>query len=234
MLRLIGPKLSFANVVSMIALFVALGGSSYAAVKLKKDSVGATQIRSSAVGGVELAPNSVTSPKVLNGSLQAADFAPNQLPRGAQGGQGPQGPAGPQGPEGPQGTPGVNGTNGADGEDGADGTNGRDGATGPPGTLGTVTTQFTQASTDLADGTEMSLDVFCPPGQRAIGGGFRGDDTRSEQTLVGSSRPVTSASNTSPPVDDGTFTGWRVSVINPTGGATTGIKPEVWVICASP
>jgi hypothetical protein len=32
-------RLTFANVVSLIALFVALGGSSYAAVTLKKNSV---------------------------------------------------------------------------------------------------------------------------------------------------------------------------------------------------
>ena len=36
--------LSFANVISVIALFVALGGASYAAVTLPKNSVGAKQI----------------------------------------------------------------------------------------------------------------------------------------------------------------------------------------------
>ena len=42
--------LSFANVISMIALFVALGGTSIAAVSLSKNSVGAKQIKKNAVG----------------------------------------------------------------------------------------------------------------------------------------------------------------------------------------
>jgi hypothetical protein len=25
--------------------------------------------------------------------------------------------------------------------------------------------------------------------------------------------------------------GWRITVVNPTGGAASGIKPEVWVVC---
>jgi hypothetical protein len=38
-------RLTFANVVSVIALFVALGGTSYAVFKLPKNSVGAKQLR---------------------------------------------------------------------------------------------------------------------------------------------------------------------------------------------
>lgn len=59
------PRLSYANVVATIALFIALGGSSYAALKLPRDSVGATQIRLGAVRSAEVA----------DGSLQAADLS---------------------------------------------------------------------------------------------------------------------------------------------------------------
>ena len=38
-------RLTFANVVSCIALFVALGGVSYAATQLPKNSVGAKQLK---------------------------------------------------------------------------------------------------------------------------------------------------------------------------------------------
>jgi hypothetical protein len=49
-LRLLAkPKLSYANVVSTLALFVALGGASYAAVELPRNSVGESQIRNGAV-----------------------------------------------------------------------------------------------------------------------------------------------------------------------------------------
>src|SRR3954466_5924698 len=66
--------LSFANVVSMLALFVALGVVSYAALKLPKNSVGSKQIKA----------NAVKSGKVKNGALKAVDFGAGQLPRGEQ------------------------------------------------------------------------------------------------------------------------------------------------------
>ena len=57
-------RLTFANLTASLALFVALGGTSYAALQLPKNSVGATQITR----------NSVTSPKVKRGSLLRSDF----------------------------------------------------------------------------------------------------------------------------------------------------------------
>ncbi|MEA2482028.1 MAG: hypothetical protein QOJ07_3950 [Thermoleophilaceae bacterium] len=80
--------------VASTALVVALGGTSYAAVKLPKNSVGSKQIKS----------NAVTSPKVKNGSLLAADFAVGQLPAGAKGDPGERGAQGERGPQGATGT----------------------------------------------------------------------------------------------------------------------------------
>ena len=68
-----------ALVISVVALFVALGGSSYAAIKLPKNSVGARQIKK----------NAVSSPKVKDGSLLATDFKSGQLPKGDTGPRGP-------------------------------------------------------------------------------------------------------------------------------------------------
>ena len=79
--------LSFPNVVAMLALFVALGGSAYAAGVLPPNSVGTSQLK----GG------SVTSGKVKDGTLKAVDFARNQLKAGPKGSAGPTGPAGPAG-----------------------------------------------------------------------------------------------------------------------------------------
>jgi hypothetical protein len=84
------------NAVAYLALFVALGGTSYAAIKLPANSVGAKQIRR----------NSVTSAKVKNGTLNASDFARGvQLagPAGPAGATGPPGAAGPKGDPGPAG-----------------------------------------------------------------------------------------------------------------------------------
>jgi hypothetical protein len=92
-----------AMLVALLALFVALGGSSYAALKLPRASV----------GGKALKKNSVTSPKVNDRSLLANDFKRGQLPAGPQGPQGPLGPQGGQGPPGPKGDPGADGATGS-------------------------------------------------------------------------------------------------------------------------
>src|SRR3954453_12177516 len=79
-------RLTYANVTAALALFIALGGSSYAALKLPRNSVGATQIRAGAV----------RSSEVKNGSLHSADLTAGtrRALRGATGPAGAQGPAG--------------------------------------------------------------------------------------------------------------------------------------------
>ena len=85
MLRKLRGRLTYANVVSTLCLFVVLGGSSYAAVKLGKNAVRARNI----------APNAVRTRKVKNGSLLAKDFKAGQLPKGDKGDKGDTGPPGP-------------------------------------------------------------------------------------------------------------------------------------------
>lgn len=103
-LRIPSPAL----VVACLALLVALGGTSVAAVsQLARGSVGTPQLRAGAVTNAKIANNAVTSAKVRNRSLLRVDFAPGQLPAGPVGPQGPQGPPGPQGPAGPPGVVGA-------------------------------------------------------------------------------------------------------------------------------
>ena len=99
----IRSHLSFANLVSLMALFVALGGTTYAAVTLPNNSVGIKQIKTNAVGISEIRKNAVRSGEVKNGSLRRGDFAAGQLPAGAKGDKGDQGI---QGIQGVQGVPG--------------------------------------------------------------------------------------------------------------------------------
>ena len=56
-------KLTYSHVVSTLALFVALGGTAYAAVELQRDDVRSKHIKNGQVKGEDLADNSVTSPK---------------------------------------------------------------------------------------------------------------------------------------------------------------------------
>ena len=55
MLSRLRPRLTFANVISLLALFVALGGTGYAALKLPKNSVGTKQLKNRAVRRAKLA-----------------------------------------------------------------------------------------------------------------------------------------------------------------------------------
>jgi hypothetical protein len=96
----IRSRLSFANVMSLIALFIALGGTGYAAVKIPRNSVGSAQIKTSGVGSSE----------VKNGALRRVDFRASDLPAG------PQGPAGAAGAKGDKGDPGTPGATGAFGQ----------------------------------------------------------------------------------------------------------------------
>lgn len=83
----------------MLALAVSLGGTGYAALKLPANSVGTAQLKK----------NAVTSVKVRNASLLAADFAKGQLPSGAPGPPGQDGAKGDKGDKGDPGPPGLAG-----------------------------------------------------------------------------------------------------------------------------
>lgn len=86
---------TYANVMSTLALFVALGGVSYAAVRLPAGSVGTKQLRDGSVTPAKLSRSAVTS---LRGK---------QGPRGTQGPQGTPGLQGPAGAAGPAGMSGL-------------------------------------------------------------------------------------------------------------------------------
>ena len=82
-------QFTFANVTAALALFIALGGTSYAVSKLPK--------------------NSVTTVQVRDGSLKRADLAPDAIQPGATGARGPRGAIGPDGATGPAGRDGRDG-----------------------------------------------------------------------------------------------------------------------------
>ena len=89
-------KLSFANVTSALALFVALGGTSYAAITLPRNSVGSKQVRPGAIGASELRKNAVRSSDVKDRSLQLRDIS-RSARDSLRGQTGPTGPPGPSG-----------------------------------------------------------------------------------------------------------------------------------------
>jgi hypothetical protein len=68
-MKTLRPSLTFANVVSCLALFVALGGSAYAATQLKKNSVGSKQLKSNAVTTAKIKDGAITGSKVQLSTL---------------------------------------------------------------------------------------------------------------------------------------------------------------------
>jgi hypothetical protein len=89
-------RLTYANVMSTVAVFVALGGGAYAAVKIT---------------GRDIVDESVTGKDIKNSSIQKAD-----LGRALVGTPGPTGPSGVAGPAG-TGTKGATGPTGPGGQD---------------------------------------------------------------------------------------------------------------------
>jgi hypothetical protein len=106
------------NAVGYVALFAALGGTSYAAVTLAPGSVKSRQLANGAVTHAKLARNSVQANNLLAHSLTGAAFKPGALAKALKV------------------TNGSNGTNGKNGATGATGASGRDGAAGPSGPMG--------------------------------------------------------------------------------------------------
>ena len=72
-LRTMRERLTFANVVSCIALFIALGGS---AVALKANSVGSHQIRNDSVRGQDVRNGSLKGKDLAAGSVGERELAP--------------------------------------------------------------------------------------------------------------------------------------------------------------
>lgn len=68
------PKLTYANVTSTLALFLALGGVSYAAI-----SVGSAQIRNNSVRTQDLRNNNIRSKDIRNRTIVGRDVLTNAL-----------------------------------------------------------------------------------------------------------------------------------------------------------
>lgn len=80
MRKLLGRRPSPAMVVACIALLVALGGTSIAAVsQVANNSVGAAQLKSNAVTTPKIKNNAVTGPKIASNAVAAAKIASNAV-----------------------------------------------------------------------------------------------------------------------------------------------------------
>jgi Collagen triple helix repeat (20 copies) len=136
-------RLTYANVIASIALFAALGGSSYAAL-----AVTGAQVRDGSLSGRDVRNASLTGADVRDHALLSRDFKQGQLPAGPKGDPGAPGP---QGPKGDTGAPGQQGTKGDPGFAGRE-----------------LVTQVGGESS----GDKFTF-ATCPVGKVAVGGGAR-------------------------------------------------------------
>jgi hypothetical protein len=143
------------NAIGYVALFVALAGTSYAAIRLPRDSVTSRELAHGSVGASELKDNAVTSRKVKG--LRLRDFKDGELnslkARGGGGGTLP-------GPDGPPGPPGATGPGGG---------------LGPPGVAGIAQLTYAVAAKEnpgeYTSGAEIvTVHATCPSGESVTGG----------------------------------------------------------------
>jgi len=208
LIRRLGKRLSYANVMATIAVFgVLAGGGAYAAAK-----IGPKEIGDKAVRAKHIKKAAVKTPKITDGAVTAAKLADD-----ARSLQGPQGAPGPQGEPGAQGEPGPQGERGARGEPG------ERGAAGPTN----VVVRRSAVLTIAPDGFRETT-VSCAPGERATGGGITVQNGFVSDLVAVKSVPL-GGSATSPP------TGWvamaRNADANDDGQDTVDVRADV--ICAS-
>jgi hypothetical protein len=92
-------RLSYANVMATIAVFIALGGTSYAAITItgknvKNGSLTGVDIKNNSLAGADVRRETLKSDDVRNGSLLARDFKSGELPQGPKGDKGDKGDTG--------------------------------------------------------------------------------------------------------------------------------------------
>jgi hypothetical protein len=74
-MKALRPRLSYANVISTLALVLALsGGAAYAAIELEKNTVGSKQLKKNSVTTAKIKGDAVNGSKVKAGSLTGTDL----------------------------------------------------------------------------------------------------------------------------------------------------------------
>jgi hypothetical protein len=202
------------NAVGYLALFIALGGTSYA-VSSHSGLVGSGTIYACAKKG--------------NGVLRI-------VRRGARCRHGEvalswnqQGLAGSVGPRGARGAQGVHGPTGQTGQTGQTGLTGLTGERGPAGATNVVVR--TETGGAVASGSWYVFSVRCQAGERAVGGGARYNEFGGKQELE-ESYPVVFVGEGAAPAKEGeTPNGWASIIRNDDGSPEV---PTGYAVCAKP
>lgn len=213
MRRRVTAQLTYANVLSTVAIFSVLGGGAYAAATLPPNSVGTDQIERNGVTKPDIARDSIGPAELTDDAVHSADVEDHSLrcrdfkPQANACGRGPAGPAG------------------ADGEDGADGNVGTD----PTELLGGLTTTTVRPHVEAiemtctepsdgpmgfarsCDGSE-TVRAECNPGEVVTGGSTSGGATDSSNDGGTYQYMVSTVEKDLPDPPSGTPTAWVADV----------------------
>lgn len=202
---------TYAGVTATLALFVALGGSSYAAITItgssvrngsltgadiKNGSLKGGDVKNGALTGGDLKNGSVSTADIDDASLLAADFKAGELPAG---------PAGPTGPAGPQGLQGA------------------------PGPAGATNVVARRVNDSVPSAQREIVVASCLPGEVAVGGGGGITGLLNGGSIIYFDEPR--EADGSVPEDGEPATKWAVAASNFTGDTQI---VNVHVLCASP
>ena len=167
-------RLTYANLMATVAVFIALGGGAYA-ISVGKNAIKSKHIKDGQVSSADVRDNDLIGTDIDEDTLQLrAGPAGPRGPKGDTGNPGVEGAAGPEGAQGPQGPEGVAGPQGPQGPQGPEGPQGVQGAQGNPGLSNVEQVQAT--STVTGSQSPKSMTVNCPAGKVVVGsGGFLGD-----------------------------------------------------------
>jgi hypothetical protein len=221
-LQKIRARITSAHVIAMIALFVALSGSSYAAVtiranqiannsipgsKLKANSIPANRLKNNSIPGTKLRNNTISRAKLRSNALNPTVGGGNVETQSDEGGTGATGARGPQGPSGARGFTGATGPAGPAGPAGPQGGQGAAGDSAgivrPPAIVGALDENGNSAGAVVA---------ACPAeAPSAVGGNYVGAGIRSAQAVM----------------TDNTY---EVTVVGGMGNGSV----TVYVLCATP
>lgn len=209
--------LSPAAVISTLALIIALGGTSYAAFSLPKNSVGPNQLENGAVAGPKIRNRAVTGSKIAKGAITGANV--NLAALGTV-------PSANDAQHAARADNASNANHASSADSATSASNASHANTADMATNATVANalggvQYVASSVSYVSAGHLGSGwVVCPPGLEVSGGGMEGNSGNTDESIQGS-YPFKSGASSLP-------NAWRVYVNN-TGVYTDGFK--IYAIC---
>lgn len=214
--------ITYANLMATLAVFVALGGTGYAAAtivssQIANGAVTKAKIANGAVGTPKLATNAVTTSKLAKSSVNSAKLADRAVTAGKL----------------------------ANGAVGADKLAARSVGLGQitPGSLDASVFAAGRSpgvnpskiglqvrTLNLSAGQSSSLSAECLPGSIMLGGGFNAPGPTTPGNLA-SAQAIVLGSYPTPPSSAAGYTGWTVSAAAASGGPAS---VQVFAVCSAP